>query len=116
MTDSPESTFKSDELTVREQLLHADLERDPGESNAQRSGFDVHPDVFPLSVLALVVFVALTIGLGEQAATAYQTVFDYVNRNFGWFYVLAVNVFIVALVAFGFSRYGNIRLGGPDAG
>ncbi|MFA9517363.1 BCCT family transporter [Halopenitus sp. H-Gu1] len=115
MTDPTENTSKRDELTVREQLFHADLDRDPGETNVQRFGIDVHPVVFPLSVLALAVFVVLTIGLGEQAATAYQTVFDYVNRNFGWLYVLAVNVFIIALVAFGFSRYGNIRLGGPDA-
>lgn len=115
MTDRTENTSTSDELTVREQLFHADLDREPGKSNIQRFGIDVHPVVFPLSILTLAVFVALTIGLGEQAATEYQTVFDYVNRNFGWLYVLAVNIFIIALVAFGFSRYGDIRLGGPDA-
>lgn len=115
MTDTNDEGSETDELPLRERFFHADLDRDPGESNVRLFAIEVHPVVFPVSVLALVTVVALTIGLGEQAATAYRRVFDYVNRNFGWFYVLAVNVFIVALVAFGLSRFGDIRLGGPDA-
>ena len=115
MTDPSENTSGRSESTVREQLFHADLDRNPGETNVQLLGIDIHPVVFPLSVLALVVFIAFTVGLGEQASMAYETVFDYVNRNFGWLYVLVVNVFIIALVAFGSGRYGNIRLGGPNA-
>ncbi|ALG81920.1 BCCT family transporter [Halanaeroarchaeum sulfurireducens] len=115
MTDPTENTSRRDEQTVRERFFHADLDRDPGDTNVQLFGIDVHPVVFPLSVLTLAVFVAITIGLGEQAETAYQAVFDSVNRNFGWLYVLAVNVFIVALVGFASSRFGAIRLGGADA-
>lgn len=115
MSNPSEDTSKRGELTVREQVFHADLDRDLGETNVQLLGVDLHPVVFPLAVLALGVFVTLTIGLGEQAALAYETVFDYVNRTFGWLYVLAVNVFIIAMAAFGSSRYGNITLGGPNA-
>jgi choline/carnitine/betaine transport len=115
VTDPTEETVTTDEVTLREQVFHTDLDRDPGAGTVQRFGIDVHPVVFPLSLLAVAAFVALTIGLGEQAATAYQTLFEYVNRNFGWLYVLAVNVFLIALVGFGFSRYGHVRLGGPDA-
>jgi choline/carnitine/betaine transport len=115
VTDKNEDGSETDGLTLREQFFHADVEREPGETNVRLFAVDVHPVVFPVSVLALAAVVALTIGLGEQAGTAYKRVFDSVNRNFGWFYVLAVNVFIVALVAFGVGRFGDIRLGGPDA-
>jgi choline/glycine/proline betaine transport protein len=115
VTDQTENTPTQGDSTLREQVFYADLDRDLGETNVQLFGIDLHPVVFPLSVLALALFVTLTVGLGEQAETAYEAVFGYVNRNFGWFYVLAVNVFIIALVTFGTSRYGNIRLGGPDA-
>ncbi len=115
MSESTEGPSGDDERTVRERVFHADIDRSPGEANVCLLGIDVHPVVFPISILAVVVFVAVTIGLGEQAATAYQTVFDAVNRSFGWLYVLAVNVFILAFVGFGLSRYGNVRLGGANA-
>jgi choline/glycine/proline betaine transport protein len=115
MPDPTESQPDEDSQTVRKRLFHADLDRDPGETNVRLWGFDIHPVVFPLSVLTLVLFITVTIGLDDQAAAAYETVFDSVNRNFGWLYILAVNSFIFALVAFAFSKYGTIRLGGPDA-
>lgn len=115
MTDTEETTSQTDESSVRERLFYADLDRTPGETNVQVFGMDLHPVVFPLSIIALTVFVVLTVGLGEQAGRAFEMVFAYVNRNFGWFYVLAVNIFILALVGFGSSRYGTIRLGGPEA-
>ncbi|WP_248299448.1 BCCT family transporter [Halorhabdus amylolytica] len=115
MSDSTQETTAGNEPTIREQLFHADLEREPGDDNVHRWGIDVHPVVFPLSLAFIAIFVALTVGFGDRATTAYRTVFDAVNANFGWFYVLSVNVFITALVAFGLSKYGEIRLGGPDA-
>jgi choline/glycine/proline betaine transport protein len=101
--------------TLREQFFDADVDRDPGEDNVEWAGMDVHPVVFPLSLALVTVAVALTVGLGDRAAAAYQALFTFVNVNFGWFYVLAVNVFIVALLAFGLGKYGTVRLGGPDA-
>ena len=101
--------------TLREQFFDADVDRDPGEDNVEWAGMDVHPVVFPLSLALVAVAVALTVGLGDRAAAAYQALFTFVNVNFGWFYVLAVNVFIVALLAFALGKYGTVRLGGPDA-
>ena len=113
MTDPSEA--ETAEPTVRERLFYADLQRNPGDDNVRRWGIEVHPVVFPLALTFIVLFVALTIGFGDRAVTAYETVFDTVNTHFGWFYILAVNVFITALVAFGLSGYGTIRLGGPEA-
>jgi choline/carnitine/betaine transport len=115
VSDRTERTSDGGEPTTRERLFHAAVEREPWDDNVQRFGFDVHPVVFPLSIALVLGFLAVTIGSGGQAATAYTAVFDYVNGSFGWLYVLSVNVFLVALVAFGASGYGTLRLGGPDA-
>ncbi|WP_233263402.1 BCCT family transporter [Halorhabdus sp. CUG00001] len=115
MTDPTEETVTDGEETIRERLFYADVAREPGDTNVRHWGIEVHPVVFPLALAFIVGFVALTVGFGDGAATAYETVFDAVTANFGWFYVLSVNVFLIALVAFGLSEYGTIRLGGPDA-
>ncbi|MFP4626468.1 MAG: BCCT family transporter [Natronomonas sp.] len=97
------------------ELFHPESEREPGDTNIEALGFDIHPVVFPLSVVLIIAFVAATIMLGEDASAAYTTVFDFVNVNFGWFYIFVVNAFIGALLYFAFSKYGKIRLGGVEA-
>ncbi|MEF8868467.1 MAG: BCCT family transporter, partial [Haloarculaceae archaeon] len=41
--------------------------------------------------------------------------FNFVGENFGWFYLLAVNVFIITLLYFALGKYGQIRIGGVEA-
>ena len=97
------------------ELFHPDSDRQPGDTNVERWGFDVHPVVFPLAAVMIVLFVAATILLGEGAAQVYNGIFNFINVYFGWFYILVVNVFIGALVYFAVSKYGKIRLGGVEA-
>jgi choline/glycine/proline betaine transport protein len=114
MADSEEAVGETSE-GLQVELFHPDSDRKPGDTNIERFGFDIHPVVFPLAVAIIVLFVAATILAGDSAATAYQGIFDFINANFGWFYILAVNVFIGALLFFAFSKYGKIRLGGVEA-
>ncbi|ERG91092.1 MAG: choline/carnitine/betaine transport [Haloquadratum walsbyi J07HQW1] len=103
----------SDGLQV--ELFHPDSDREPGDTNIQRLGFDIHPVVFPISLVVIVAFVAATIALGEQAASVYNNIFNFVNGNFGWFYITSVNLFIITVIYFAVSKYGNIRIGGVEA-
>ena len=111
-------------------IFRADTEREPGDANVRRWGFDVHPRVFPAAAGLAVLFVVLTLLFGDIAAlvgltgpdgnpmtagTAFGSVLTAVSGTFGWFYILAVNVFIVVVVYFALSGYGNVRLGGPAA-
>jgi len=57
----------------------------------------------------------VTVVLGSDAARVYAATSEFVNQTFGWWYVVAVNVYLVSLVAIGLSEFGTIRLGGPDA-
>ncbi|MFB6224104.1 MAG: BCCT family transporter [Haloarcula sp.] len=103
----------SDGLQV--ELFHPESDREPGDTNIQAAGFDVHPVVFPVALLIIALFVAVTILLGDTAASAYTWLFNTIGNTFGWFYLLAVNVFIITLLYFAFSKYGNIKIGGVEA-
>ena len=37
------------------------------------------------------------------------------SSSFGWFFTLSVNVILIFCIYIAFSKYGKIRLGGPDA-
>ena len=103
----------SDGLQV--ELFHPDSDRKPGDTNIKGFGFDVHPIVFPVAAVMIVLFVAATILLGDAASSTYQAIFDGINQYFGWFYIIVVNLFIGALLFFALSKYGKIRLGGVEA-
>jgi choline/carnitine/betaine transport len=118
----------SDGLQV--ELFHPDSDREPGDTNYQKYGFDVHPVVFPAALALLTLFILVTIffkaissvvGLYSSDGTllssqeAYTIVFEFINSTFGWFYILVVNIFIVAVLFFGLSKYGKIRIGGVEA-
>lgn len=107
----------TDEMSngVQGDLFHPESDREPGDTNIQKFGLDIHPIVFPVSLVVIVAFVAVTIIFSEGAAQAYTTIFEGINGYFGWFYILAVNLFIVAVLYFALSKYGNVRLGGVEA-
>jgi len=114
MAESDETTGEmSDGLQV--ELFHPDSDREPGDTNIQRFGFDIHPVVFPVALVIIALFIFVTIILGDQAASMYTALFNFIGENFGWFYLLAVNIFIVVLLFFAFSRYGKIKIGGVEA-
>jgi len=113
MSDSEQTGEMSDGLQV--ELFHPDSDREPGDTNIQKFGFDIHPVVFPVALALIALFIAVTIVLGDSASAAYTWLFNFIGENFGWFYLLAVNIFIVVLLYFAFGKFGNIRIGGVEA-
>ncbi|MCW5731900.1 MAG: BCCT family transporter [Alphaproteobacteria bacterium] len=71
--------------------------------------------VFGTSAAIIIAFVALGVLAPERAARAFGLLQSEVLRGFGWFYILAVAIFLVAMLAVGFSRFGRLRLGPDDA-
>jgi choline/glycine/proline betaine transport protein len=114
MADKSERTGEMSE-GLQVELFHPDSDRKPGDTNYQGFGFDIHPIVFPAALLLIGVFVAATILLGEDAAAVYSAVRSFFETTFGWFFLLAVNIFIITILYFAFSKYGKIRLGGVEA-
>ncbi|MCG8525189.1 MAG: BCCT family transporter [Opitutales bacterium] len=89
--------------------------QEPGENNWSGKGFDIHPHVTIASVVILAVFIILTLMFKDQATEICNNALAWISNSFGWFFILAANVFIVAAVFFASSRFGHIRIGGKDA-
>ena len=113
MTEDTDTGDMSEGLQV--ELFHPDSEREPGDTNVQRFGFDIHPVVFPVALAVVAVAITATILLGDTASSVYNSLFTTINNTFGPFYILAVNFFIATLLFFAFSKYGEIRIGGVEA-
>lgn len=75
--------------------------------------FIINPPVFIGAVALTGLFVAVGAFLPGQAEVIFAAVQGWTLASFGWLYLLAVAVFLGAVVFFAASRYGNIKLG-PD--
>ena len=118
MSDSGDDGFGGEGLQV--DLFHADTDREPGDTNKQFSIgstriLDVHPQVFSISAVVILLFMALSLAFPDQALNAYTTVRTGISDVFGWFFILVANLFIIFMVYLALSKYGKIRLGGVDA-
>ncbi len=54
-------------------------------------------------------------GVGVNVEGLFMNVQNSISDNMGWMFILAVNIFMIFLLVIGFSKFGDIRLGGSDA-
>jgi choline/glycine/proline betaine transport protein len=87
----------------------------PGEKNWQRFGFDLHPQVSLVAGGLVLLFITLTLLFKDQAAVLFQQLLDGIGNSFGWLYILSANFFVIVMFLLAASKYGKIRIGGPDA-
>lgn len=75
----------------------------------------VEPPVFFASFGLLVLFVAYAAFFTTRAGKTFEVVLNSIVNAFGWYYVLAVALFLFFVIWLMFSPYGKIRLGTDDA-
>ncbi|MEO2061961.1 MAG: BCCT family transporter [Christiangramia sp.] len=78
-------------------------------------GLEVNGPVFFTSAIIIVASIVLTLIFKESAESFFSDLQTGVANNADWFYILAVNVFLVFLIFLAFSRFGNLRIGGQKA-
>src|SRR6056297_407272 len=61
MTDGGDEAVGQQSDGLQVELFHPDSDREPGDTNIERYGFDVHPVVFPVAVALIVLFVTVTL-------------------------------------------------------
>lgn len=76
---------------------------------------DIHPPVFWPATILIVVFITITLLVGEPMEQVFVSMKDFITDQTGWLFILVVNLFILFCIYVGFSKYGSIRLGGKDA-
>ncbi len=77
--------------------------------------FDIHGPVFWPSGILIVLFIVVTLVVGEPMSKVFNQIQTAISDYAGWFFVLVVNIFLVFMLYLAFSKYGSIRLGGKDA-
>ena len=65
--------------------------------------FDVDPLVFWPSALVIVIFIAITLIVGEPMNKVFSNIQSSISRLGGWFFVLSVNIFLFCVLFFAFS-------------
>jgi len=76
---------------------------------------DIHPPVFWPATILIVLFIGVTLWVGEPMEEIFGNMKTFITDQTGWLFIMVVNVFIIFCIYVGFSKYGNIKLGGRDA-
>ncbi|MGM0613755.1 MAG: BCCT family transporter [Bacteroidota bacterium] len=74
--------------------------------------FDVDGPVFWPAAALIVVFIAITLIVGEPMENIFSSIQTEISNYGGWFFIIAVNFFLFFVIYIAFSKYGNIKLGG----
>lgn len=78
-------------------------------------GLVVNKRVFITAFTFLLSIIVLTLLFEEQAQHYFDMAQSYVSSKAGWIYTISANIFIIFCLYIAFSKYGNIRIGGPKA-
>ncbi len=76
---------------------------------------DVHPQVFFISAGLILFFVIITLVFQKHMEVVFQQMQSGISDYAGWFFIWTVNIVLVFILSLLAGRFGNIRLGGPDA-
>jgi len=87
----------------------------PEENNGKGFHLDVHPWVFFISAGLILLFVISTILFQTYLGNVFESLQDIMSRYVGWFFIWTMNIVLVFILVMLFSRFGGIRIGGPDA-
>lgn len=76
---------------------------------------DIHPWVFFISAALIILFVAGAILFQNYLGDFFGQMQDGMSKYAGWFFIFTVNIVLVVSLVVLISRFGSIKLGGPDA-
>jgi choline-glycine betaine transporter len=71
--------------------------------------------VFFISAVIILLLVIIGAVLPGRFGAVSEKLFNYTTTNFGWFYLLAVFIFIIFLIAMAMGKHGKKRLGPSDS-
>ena len=89
--------------------------RSVGHDNVQKYGLDIQPQVFLMSAIMIVTIVVGTLLFQDTAAILFGDMRSWITEKFDWFYMIVANLFVFYCIYVAYSKFGRVRLGGPDA-
>lgn len=85
------------------------------EQLATGTRFDIRRQVFYPAVVLIVAFVAVGVVATDAVAAAFGAIQEAITTGLGWFYILAVTVFLAFVIWLALSPHGAKRLGPDDS-
>jgi choline/glycine/proline betaine transport protein len=81
----------------------------------KRPRMQVNPPVFFISAVLILAFVLFTAIFPKVAGNVFDMLQAGIVRDFGWFYILSVAIFLMLVIFLMLSRYGDVKLGPDDS-
>lgn len=78
-------------------------------------GTKTNKSVFYISLAIIFTIAVWGLVFSSQFTNMANALMSFLTVNFGWFYLLAMFVFVVVALLLGFSKYGSIKLGPDDS-
>lgn len=78
-------------------------------------GLEVNGPVFFTSSIFIIVSIALTLIFKKEAQSFFAQLQTSVAENADWFFILAINIFLVFLIYLAVGKFGKMRIGGQNA-
>ncbi|WP_121965424.1 BCCT family transporter [Myroides sp. N17-2] len=75
----------------------------------------INPPVFITTIVLIVALILTCVLFPEKVGVWFPAAQLAVTSNFGWFFILTVNIILIFAIYLAFSKFGKIRLGGDDA-
>lgn len=82
---------------------------------SKKKYFDIHAPVFYPAAGLILLFIILTLAIGEPMAGVFTNVQGWITEYTGWFFIITVNILLICALYFAFSKFGSLRLGGVGA-
>ena len=83
--------------------------------NFTKWGFDMNVFVSLVTALLVLAFSLFTILKPNISAEFFGNTNAAINKNFNWLFVFTINASLLFILFIGFTKFGNIRLGGYTA-
>ncbi|SIR37721.1 choline/glycine/proline betaine transport protein [Rhizobium sp. RU20A] len=77
--------------------------------------FIINPPVFYGAVILIGLFLAVGVIVPGEAGALFGVIQTFILGAFGWFYLLSVGIFLLAVLALCFGRFGQLKLGPDDS-
>jgi len=78
-------------------------------------GLKLNGRVFFTSAIFILISIILTLIFKDSASEFFNSTQENVSKHGGWFYILGVNFFLLFVLYLALSKYGQLKIGGPDA-
>ena len=89
--------------------------QEPQDHKGINKYFDIHAPVFWPAAIITVLFIIVTLVVGEPMEEVFDSLQAGISDYAGWFFIICVNLFLFFCLFLAFSRTGDIRFGGKDA-